>query len=111
MALQAHNLQAHAQQLEVESTHAPATHINIGLQHQLDQVRMHALQLRTVNAQPFGAAEHNWLVLQLWFCMPVLYAGTDAKHDAVMHRQLCLPLSALVTASLTTPAVCATALL
>ena len=40
MAFQAHNLQAHAQQLEVESAH-PATHINVAMQHQIDQVSMH----------------------------------------------------------------------
>ncbi len=39
MAFQAHNLQAHAQQLEVESGHAVTSHINVGLQHQVDQVR------------------------------------------------------------------------
>ncbi|KAL0049652.1 hypothetical protein WJX82_006873 [Trebouxia sp. C0006] len=38
MAFQAHNLQAHAQQLEVESGHAVTSHINVGLQHQVDQV-------------------------------------------------------------------------
>lgn len=38
MAFQAHNLQAHAQQLEVESAHPVPSHINVGLQHQLDQV-------------------------------------------------------------------------
>lgn len=38
MAFQAHNLQAHAQQLEVESGHGVTNHINVGLQHQVDQV-------------------------------------------------------------------------
>ena len=38
MAFQAHNLQAHAQQLEVESAHPVSTHMNVGLQHQVDQV-------------------------------------------------------------------------
>ena len=38
MAFQAHNLQAHAQQLEVESAHPVSSHINVGLQHQVDQV-------------------------------------------------------------------------
>ena len=38
MAFQAHNLQAHAQQLEVESAHTVPSHINVGLQHQVDQV-------------------------------------------------------------------------
>lgn len=37
MAFQAHNLQAHAQQLEVESVQA-TTQINAGLQHQIEQV-------------------------------------------------------------------------
>ncbi len=41
MAFQAHNLQAHAQQLEVESAHAVTTHMNVGLQHQVDQVQYH----------------------------------------------------------------------
>lgn len=35
MAFQAHNLQAHAQQLEVESAHPVTTHIPVGLQHQV----------------------------------------------------------------------------
>ena len=40
MAFQAHNLQAHAQQLEVESAHPVSSHINVGLQQQVDQVRL-----------------------------------------------------------------------
>ena len=39
MAFQAHNLQAHAQQLEVESAHAVTSHINVGLQPQIHQVQ------------------------------------------------------------------------
>ena len=48
MAFQAHNLQAHAQQLEVESTHPRSAHINVGIQHQLDQVSIVVLRLQDV---------------------------------------------------------------
>lgn len=81
MAFQAHNLQAHAQQLEVESAHPVSSHINVGLQHQLDQVYPAIRWVWPTNTHFNGVLLTGYIVLQLsvmsssthdWFvCAPL----------------------------------------
>lgn len=101
MAFQAHNLQAHAQQLEVESAHPVPSHINVGLQHQVDQVHHTCCISLTFAAPPTAFASYcalSFLTFGLIICCRA-FSALHLRLPPLMVKGLIMMLSSVCCCS------------